>query len=404
MQGVGSRIQGTDTMEFVKRNNIPKHKKITYANFVCDYRPLKSEKHRVRMTIGGDKLDYPYDTASPAASLIETKMLLNSVISDSKLGARFFTMDLKDHFLQTIMKEAEYMKIHQRYLTDEITKQYNTHDLVHNDGYVYCKIKRGMYGLKQAARLAYDMIKERLAPHGYKPRPLSPNIWTHDSRKTIFCLCVDDFGVKYYSKADADHLINALKDYKLTIDWTGTNYCGLKIDWDYNNGWVDISMPKYVQKTLTKLNHPKPVKPVTAPHKWSTPAYTKTPQIAPTDTTPLLNDKRKTRIEKIVGSFLYYARAIDSTMLPALSEISGLQAHPTEATEKKANMLLDYLSSTSEAKLRFYASDMILHVDSDAAYLIAPNAKSRIAGYYYLGDLPNKKSNKLNGAIQVECR
>ena len=99
MQGVGNRIQGTDTMEFVHRREIPNHKKITYANFVCDYRPLKSEKHRVRMTIGGDKLDYPYDTASPAASLIETKLLLNSVISDAKAGAKFFTMDLKDHFL-----------------------------------------------------------------------------------------------------------------------------------------------------------------------------------------------------------------------------------------------------------------------------------------------------------------
>ena len=82
-----------------------------------------------------------------------------------------------------------------------------------------------MYGLKQAARLAYNLIKERLAPHGYKPDPVSPNIWTHDTRRTIFCLCVDDFGVKYYSKADADHLINALKDYKITIDWKGNNYC-----------------------------------------------------------------------------------------------------------------------------------------------------------------------------------
>ena len=99
MQGIGNRITGTDTMEFVKKHEIPTHKKITYANFVCDYRPLKAEKHRVRMTIGGDKLEYENDTTSPAASLLETKLLLNSVISDAKDGARFLTMDLKDHFL-----------------------------------------------------------------------------------------------------------------------------------------------------------------------------------------------------------------------------------------------------------------------------------------------------------------
>ena len=47
MQGIGNRITGTDTMEFIKKEDIPHHKKITYANFVCDYRPPKAEKHRV---------------------------------------------------------------------------------------------------------------------------------------------------------------------------------------------------------------------------------------------------------------------------------------------------------------------------------------------------------------------
>ena len=255
MNGVGNRITGTDTMEFVRKENVPKNKKVTYANFVCDYRPLKTEKHRVRMTIGGDRLDYPDETASPAASLIETKLILNSVISDAKKGARFMTMELKDHFLQTVMKEAEYMRIHKRFLTEEIRHQYKTDDLVAVDGYIYCKIKRGMYGLKQAARLAYDLIKQRLAPYRYHPDNVCPNIWTHETRKTVFCLCVDDFGVKYFNKDDADHLISALHEYKVTTDWSETNYCGLKIKWNYNEGWTEISMPNYVNKTLKHLKN-----------------------------------------------------------------------------------------------------------------------------------------------------
>ena len=85
-----------------------------------------------------------------------------------------------------------------------------------------------------------------------------------------------------------------------------------------------------------------------------------------------------------------------------MSEIASLQAHPTEKTKEKADMLLDYLSANPDGKIRYHASDMMLHVDSDAAYLVAPNAKSRIAGYYYLGN--EKKNNRLNGAILVECR
>ena len=45
-------------------------------------------------------------------------------------------------------------------------------------------------------------------------------------------------------------------------------------------------------------------------------------------------------------------------------------------------MLLDYLATFPNAKVQYKASDMILNVDSDAAYLVVPHAKSRIAGYY----------------------
>jgi hypothetical protein len=37
------------------------------------------------------------------------------------------------------------------------------------------------------------------------------------------------------------HLIDALQaDYELTIDWEGTLYCGLTIDWHYAEGYVDV--------------------------------------------------------------------------------------------------------------------------------------------------------------------
>ena len=66
---------------------------------------------------------------------------------------------------------------------------------------------------------------------------------------------------------------------------------------------------------------------------------------------------------------------------------------------------MDYLHTYPEAYIRFYASDMILHVDSDAAYLVAPKARSRIAGYFHLSDHPNITQHpKLNGAILVECK
>ena len=69
---------------------------------VCNFYSLKDKMYQVRATIGGDRLDYQQDTASPATNLLETKLLLNSVISDADKGARCLTMDIKDFFLKTI--------------------------------------------------------------------------------------------------------------------------------------------------------------------------------------------------------------------------------------------------------------------------------------------------------------
>ena len=108
-------------------------------------------------------------------------------------------------------------------------------------------------------------------------------------------------------------------------------------------------------------------------------------------------------MQQVVVSLLYYARAIDGTMLTALNTISSEQAKPTKQTEQKCQRLLDYAASYQNVFLRYHASNMILHVDSDAAYLVMPQARSRIAGYYQLLDYPTK-GGAINGPILIECK
>ena len=84
----------------------------------------------------------------------------------------------------------------------------------------------------------------------------------------------------------------------------------------------------------------------------------------------------------MVGSLLYYARAVDMTILHALSEIASQQAKPTKQTMARVKQLLDYMHTHPDARIRFWASDMILNVHSDASYLSVKNAKSRMGGYF----------------------
>ena len=65
----------------------------------------------------------------------------------------------------------------------------------------------------------------------------------------------------------------------------------------------------------------------------------------PMDTTNKLNEPRIKNIQRIVGSIIYYVRAVDHTVLTDLRSVTGDQANATEQTEYRSQQLLDYLTT-----------------------------------------------------------
>ena len=196
------------------------------------------------------------------------------------------------------------------------------------------KIKKGMYGLKQAALLAYNTVSNLLVNAEYEPILGSLGLWRHKKRNIMFCLCVDDFGVKYHNAEDLHHLKNTLQQtYTAKIDYNGENFLGFTVKWNYDVGYVDISMPGYVNRLLSKLNHPMPSSPQYSPHefiniKWSSKGDRQYAQQE--DDSAYLTQTETKWVQSAIGSLLYYARAIDCMMLPALTQIAATQANPTE--------------------------------------------------------------------------
>ena len=115
---------------------------------------------------------------------------------------------------------------------------------------VYIRIRKGMYGLVQAATLAYKHLEKNLAHHRSSfPCPSITGLWKHVSQQKTFCLCVDDLGINYFLKEDTDHLLISLhSNYRISVNWEGKNYCGSTLDWKYAKGYVDISMLGYIEK------------------------------------------------------------------------------------------------------------------------------------------------------------
>ena len=140
-----------------------------------------------------------------------------------------------------------------------------------------------MYRLKETGVVVFGQIVQKLAPYGYTPTPFTPGYCKHDTRPTMFTLCVEYFGAKYFSKDYAMHLINDNKDnYKIKNDWTGSLYCGLTLDWHFNEGFFYIYMPGYVNYALRNFDHPLPKRPQHVPHKCVKPIYGSRQQQQPT--------------------------------------------------------------------------------------------------------------------------
>ena len=286
-----------------------------------------------------------------------------------------------------------------------VRQQYDLNRKAKN-GYVYLEIRRAIYGLPQSGALANKLLRKRLTPFGYYEVPHTPGLWRHVTRPISFSLVVDDFGVKYVGKEHATHLITTLKKwYQLAVDWEGKLYCGISLDWHYDDKYVDTSMPTYIPKVLTRFGHKKPSKPQDNPYQPFPKKYGKEAQEPlPVDESERLELTGLKRVQQVVGSLLYYARAIDNTLLIGLSAIASEQANPTQLTKQRCDQLLDYCASHPNAKIRYRASSMILNIHSDASYLSESQARSRIAGHYFLGQLPTATAPiTLNGAIYVFC-
>ena len=377
-------------------------KKATYARWVADIREQKEETHRVRMTAGGNLLEGTYkgETSTETAAINTVKIHTNHIISSP--GAKCLATDIGNMYLNTVLDSPEYIRIHITMIPDEILEDYNiNNEYIDENGFVYFEITKAIYGLAQSGRLAHDDLKQHLAKYGYYPNKRTHGLWRHRTKRTTFTLVVDDFQVCYFSKEDANHLLNALTDkYPIKTDWKGEKYIGIDFDWNYKKGEVILSMKGYVKKALQELkfipnNNNKMVH---GPTLYTPPSYGKKIQYEPEDFSPELNKTEINFIQQVTGKFGYPSRCVDNTMQHALNELCIAATTGTEQTMKELVHFLNYCSSNPDASIIYRKSDMILAIDSDAAYLVAPKARSRAGGYHYLG---NKDGNLFNGPVHI---
>ena len=112
-------------------------------------------------------------------------------------------------------------------------------------------------------------------------------------------------------------------------------------------------MPGYINKALTRFLHPEITRAQHSPHAWTAPQYGVATQLTtPADMSAPLDKAGITRLQEVIGTLLFYARAVDCTMLVALGTLASAQSKGTEATAQAVTQLLNYCATHPEATIR----------------------------------------------------
>lgn len=154
-------------------------------------------------------------------------------------------------------------------------------------------------------------------------------------------------------------------------------------------------MTGYIQAALLHFKHTPSNQPEHAPYKYLNPTHSR--QLAkpiPDDTNAPLQPPHITRLQKIIGTLLYYSRVVDPILLTVLNEITTQHTNDAKETAKAITELLHFCAIYPNASLFFSANDMVLHVDSDASYLSPSKARSKTGGNCYLNDLSHNPTKE----------
>ena len=217
------------------------------------------------------------------------------------------------------------------------------------DGYVYARIKKAWYGLSESGRIAHDDLVNHLKKYGYV-KTNTAGLFRHITRDITFTLVVDDFGIKYTNEEDVKHLLSTIKaKYPVKVKMDSDQYIGITLKWNYATRELIYSMAGYVKSALKELEHVLPKSFFCSPSPYQEPKFGQKVQYSNIDTTPLLQPSAIKYIQRVTGKFLFYARAIDNTMLHALNNIAPATINDTEATLAATKHFLNYAASNPDA-------------------------------------------------------
>ena len=330
------------------------------------------EKLKARLVAGGHREDRSVFSSNEITSpTIATQSIFTIAAIAAHEGRDVITGDVPGAYLHADMKGDLFMILPKELVTVLIEMDENYKKYVTFHGTIYVKLLKALYGCVESARLWYEYLRARLEQIGFNANKVDPcvfNCGEIDNQLTIG-VYVDDLIVTSKDKSAIEATINQINNFFDNISWnTGDkhNYLGMTFVFNKEKKNVTISMMKYVQDLLIKLDIKGTSK---------TPAGVNLFDI--NNLSQELGSVDKEKFHSTVASLLYLAKRVRPDLLLAISYLSTRISAPTEDDNKKLIKLMKYLNHTKHFHITIDGTELLTPwISIDASYGIHGDRKS----------------------------
>lgn len=359
-----------DTWELT---NLPENKKAIQCKWVFKTKYDSEgtpERYKARLVIKGcaqkKGIDYE-ETYSPVVRYSSIRFLMALAV---KYNMDIDQMDAVTAFLQGDLSDEIYMIQPEEFVDSSAVNK-------------VCKLRKAIYGLKQASREWNKKLDTILIQSGLERSKVDPCIYykVSGNKRLYIAVYVDDLLVLSNDRQIKEEIKAELKKQFKMKDLGEAKLClGMRITRDRKQGKIWIDQEKYIDQVLTKFNM-STCNPSTTPLD---PNQKLSKEMSPKDSED--SDYMKSiPYQEAVGSILYAAQLTRPDISYAVNMVSKFNKNPGKAHWNAVKRILRYLRGTSSAKLEFTSNgngNLICYCDSDWASDI--DTRRSVTGYVFL--------------------
>lgn len=326
------------------------------------------DKYKARLVAKGCSQKYGIDyeeTFSPTVRHSSIRFLLSLA---AKYKLKIHQMDVETAFLHPELNEDIYM------------------ELPNNEEYFpqrYCKLKKSIYGLKQASRVWYQKLDKKLCKMGLIRSKADPCVFFKRDQETmlIVAVYVDDLLILSNNIKEKEQLKEELNQEFRMKDLGEAHFIlGMRIDRDQSDGSITLDQSNYIKNMLKRFGM-EDCKEVSTP---MTPG-----QIFTKDMSPKTEDEKQAMknipYREAIGSLLYASQGTRPDICHAVGVLSRFSNNPGQSHWVAVKRIFRYLKGTLDKKLHYCenSESANLHGFSDSDWANDKEDRRSTTGYIF---------------------